>query len=67
MRSLPKPDNPYGYSEPYLKDVLGRKWRAFRSDMADVVTGENSRGDVVYMTADVRRWMRIQNEDRILV
>ncbi len=69
MRSLPRPDNQYGYSEPYLKEILSRqgKWKMFRADAADWVTATNSRGDVVYLSEDVRRWMRLQSEDRILV
>lgn len=69
MRSLPKPDNQYGYSEPYIRDILTRygKWKIFCADSVEWVTATNGRGDTVYLKEDVRRWMRTQNEERILV
>ena len=69
MRSLPRPDNQFGYSEEYLRDILNRygKWKQFRADSPEWTTATNGRGDTVYLKEDVHRWMRIQNEDRILV
>lgn len=69
MRSLPRPDNQYGYSEPYIRDILTRygKWKQFRADSVGWTTAMNSCDEVVYLTEDVKRWMRTQNEERILV